>query len=399
MNALDSKKLAVLGGAPAFEQPLPVGQLYFPSWDAYEARFRDIFARQYYTNHGPLVQELERRLEVFFGVKHVICVTNATIGLIMAAESLGLKGKVITPAFTFIATAQSLEWANVQPVFCDVDPLTHCVTPETIEPHLDAEVSAILAVNLWNGSCDPATLQAFAEKSGVKLFFDSAHSFGCEVGGVPVGGFGDVEVFSFHATKVFSSAEGGCLTTNNDEVAMRLRNIRSSYGAGAPISVTKTSNGRMSEAQAAIGLMSLDDFPNLVVRNKEIFSAYQACIRQIPGLSLLEPMNVSKTNYQYIVVDVDAEVFGVSRDHLVQALKAENIIARRYFYPGAHRCPPWREQNLTSGYSLPITESLCERVMQLPSGALISDEHVRKIGELLKMISEKALDVRKALES
>lgn len=397
MSETPSHRLAVLGGVPAFQRPLPVGQLYFPSWEKYEARFRDIFARQYYTNQGPLTQELEQRLEAFFGVKHVICVTNATVGLIMAAESLGLSGKVVTPSFTFIATAQALEWANLQPVFCDVDLETHCVTPDTIAPCLAEDVSAILAVNLWNGSCDPQAIQAFASSRGLKLFFDSAHTFGCEVNDAPIGGFGALEVFSFHATKVFSSAEGGCLTTNDDEIAKRLRNIRSSYGAGPPVSVVKTSNGRMSEAQAAIGLMSLEDFPAIVARNKKIFSLYRACFAHIPGLRLVEPANVSKTNHQYVVVEVNEDAFGVSRDQLARALKAENVIARRYFYPGAHRCLPWVERN-SGGVALPNTESLCTRIMQFPIGALVSDDDVARIGELLQKISNSAPAVRKALE-
>lgn len=398
MTVSHSHQLAVLGGKSAFGRPLPVGQLYFPSWEKYEARFRDIFARQYYTNQGPLAQELERRLEAFFGVKHVICVTNATIGLIMAAESLGLKGKVVTPSFTFIATAQSLEWANLQPAFCDIDLRTHCVTPETIAPHLDGDVSAILAVNLWNGSCSPRALEEFAAAHNLKLFFDSAHSFGCEVDGVPIGGFGDVEVFSFHATKVFSAAEGGCLTTNNDEIAKRLRNIRSSYGAGPSVPVVKTSNGRMSEAQAAVALMSLEDFPAILARNERLFGLYRECFARAPGLRLMEPANVSKTNHQYIVVDVEAEAFGLSRDQLLRALKAENIIARRYFYPGAHRCLPWADRNSGEAVALPNTETLCERVMQFPTGALVSDDHVSRLGELLETMSKLAPDVRKALE-
>lgn len=398
MTAPHLDQLAILGAKPAFERPLPVGQLYFPSWEKYEARFRDIFARQYYTNQGPLTQELERRLEAFFGVRHAICVTNATIGLIMAAESLGLKGKVVTPSFTFIATAQSLEWANLRPAFCDIDLRTHCVTPETIAPYLDEDVSAILAVNLWNGSCDPRTLEEFAAAHNLKLFFDSAHSFGCEVDGVPIGGFGDVEVFSFHATKVFSAAEGGCLTTNNDEIAKRLRNIRSSYGAGPPVPVVKTSNGRMSEAQAAVALISLEDFPAILARNERLFGLYRACLARAPGLRLLEPTNVSKTNHQYIVVDVEAETFGLTRDQLLRALKAENIVARRYFHPGAHRCMPWADRDSGKTAALPNTETLCERIMQFPTGALVSDEAVARLGDLLETLSKRAPDVRKALE-
>lgn len=390
------RNLAIFGGAPAFDRPLPVGQLYFPNWEQYEEQFRAIFARQWYTNHGPLLQEFEERLEAFFGVKHAICVCNATIGLIMAAEALGLTGKVVTPSFTFVATAQALEWANLRPVFCDVDAVTHHLTPELIIPHLDNSVSAILAVNLWGGSCDQLALQELADKRNLKVFYDSAHAFGCRVGDVPIGRFGAVEVFSFHATKVFSSAEGGCLTTNDDELAKRLRNIRSSYGAGPTVPVVKTSNGRMSEAQAAIGLMSLDSFPRLLARNEELFGLYREGLDDIGGLQLHEPLGVSRSNYQYIVVEVDEAEFGLSRDLLLKALRAENVIARRYFFPGAHRCIPWADR-LSEAAALPNTEALCDRLIQFPIGAVVTNDDVAALCALLRDIRSQARDIRKAV--
>lgn len=385
--------LAILGGAPAFQRPLPVGQLYFPAWKEYEARFRDIFARQYYTNQGPLAQELERRLEAFFGVRHAICVTNATIGLIMVAEALGLKGKVVTPAFTFIATAQALEWANLRPVFCDVDPATRHVTPGTIEVHLDEDVSAILAVNLWGGSCEQSALQELADERKLRLFYDSAHAFGCKVKDTLIGRFGAAEVFSFHATKVLSSAEGGCVTTNDDNLAKRLRNIRSSYGAGPLVQVVKTSNGRMSEAQAAIGLMSLDDISKIVARNEELFGLYRKELADIEGLRLLAPVNVSRSNFQYAVVAVDEVEFGLSRDQLLAALRAENVMARRYFFPGTHRCIPWVNRNPQA--ALPNTDLLCRTLIQLPIGAFVSNHDIEALCALLRVIREQAAEVKK----
>lgn len=389
-----SRDLAVLGGAPVFERPLPVGQLYFPAWEQYEARFRDIFARQWYTNQGPLAQEFERRLEAFFGVRHAICVTNATIGLIMAAQALGLSGKVVTPSFSFIATAQALEWAQLRPVFCDVDRMTHHITPELIARHLDESVSAILAVNLWGGSCDQRALQALADERGLQLFYDSAHAFGCSANRVPIGRFGAVEVFSFHATKALSSAEGGCLTTDDDELAKRLRNIRSSYGAGQPVPVVKTGNGRMSEAQAAIGLMSLDHFPAILARNKRMFELYRRSLSGIVGLRLCEPVHVDQSNFQYVVIDVDEAEFGLSRDLLLKALRAENVVARRYFFPGAHRCLPWvgRESEVVV---LPNTEALCERVIQFPIGALVAEDEIVILCDLLRAMKDEAGAIKK----
>lgn len=393
---MSAVELAILGAAPAFEQSLPVGQLYFPEWSAYEAAMRGIFERQYYTNQGPLTQQLEQVLQERLGVRHAICVTNATIGLLMAADALGLRGKVITPAFSFIATSQSLTWAGLEPLFCDVDPLTHQLDPARVEELLkDNDVSAILAVNLWGDVCAHDRLLQLAERRGVPLYYDSAHAFGCAVQGRSVGNFGDLEVFSFHATKVLSAAEGGCVCTNNDELAARLRNIRSSYGAGHPVHVSRTANGRMSEAQAAIALLSLDNFAQTLERNRDIFSAYRDALAGLPGLRLIEPQAVSVTNYQYVVCEIDAECFGLSRDELQAVLRAENVLARRYFYPGIHRCTPYDERYPQVAERLPVTEALCTKVLQLPIGQPIDVTGARLIGQIVRTAQEQATSIRR----
>ncbi|MBD7978351.1 DegT/DnrJ/EryC1/StrS family aminotransferase [Serpens gallinarum] len=397
---MSSRELAVLGGKSLFDQPVPVGQLYFPEWEKYETAMRGIFDRQYYTNQGPLVCQLETRLQEFLNVRHAICVTNATIGLMMAADALGLHDKVITPAYTFIATAQSLSWAGVEPLFCDVDPLTHQIEPESVETLLKqyaGEVSGILAVNLWGDACQQVKLEYLAKKYGVKLYFDSAHSFGCEIDENPVGAAGDLEVFSFHATKVLSAAEGGCICTNDDELAAHLRNIRSSYGAGSFRAVLRTSNGRMSEAQAAVALLSLDAFQDIVARNERIFNSYREGLEGIPGLRLITPGAVSKTNYQYVVCDVDETEFGLTRDELQHVLSAENVLARRYFYPGLHRCVPYASQFPDASDRLPVTERLCGRVLQLPIGQVIDESDSREIAMIVRAAFDNAEKIRQKL--
>lgn len=379
---------ALFGAAPTFASPLPVGQLYFPSWDRYVSAMRGIFERQYYTNQGPLTDELETKLQLQLGVNHAICVTNATIGLMMAAEALGLKGKVITPSFTFIATTQSLSWAGLEPVFCDIDRHTQHIGPAQIEPHIDSDTSAILAVNLWGGSCDPSKLSSWAKQRGIPIYFDSAHAFGCQTADGPIGGFGDIEVFSFHATKILSATEGGCVCTNDDELAARLRNIRSSYGARRSVEVIRTANGRMSEAQAAIALLSLDDFPVNRENNARLFALYETGLGDIPGIELVKPANVTWSNHQYLVAKLDSAVFGLNRDIFLSILKAENILARRYFHPGSHRCIPYSEFSQAS--SLPNTDTLCRTTFQLPIGARVSDNAVEKICALIRRIQRHA---------
>lgn len=380
---MKSHEFALLGGTATFERMLPVGQLYFPSWDRYEAAMRGIFERRYYTNQGPLVQQLEERLQDYLGVKHAICVTNATIGLMMAAEALELSGKVVLPSFTFIASAQSLSWTGIEPVFCDVDPATHQIDIGKIDALLDERVTGIMGVNLWGGACDPVALEKFAHARGLKLYFDSAHAFGCEVEHKKIARFGSIEVFSFHATKVLSATEGGCLCTSDDVLAARLRNIRSSYGAGKPVPVVKTSNGRMSEAQAAIALLSLEDFPRNQQKNESLYRIYEDRLKHIPGIKLVEPAGVTFSNYQYIVCEVDESSFGLSRESLIAVLKAENVNARRYFYPGTHRSVGYINSQAGHVDTLPVTDHLCATCIQLPVGALVYGDAVSTICELI----------------
>jgi dTDP-4-amino-4,6-dideoxygalactose transaminase len=391
MKALN---FALFSGKPSFETPLPIGQLYFPFWERYEAAFRGIFERHYYTNQGPLTEQLEARLQQFLGVKHAICVSNATIGLMMLPDAMGLSGKVILPSFTFAASAQSLTWAGIEPVFCDVDLLTHQISIDQIGALIDKDVSGIMGVNLWGGACNPEAIAEIAESSGVQLYFDSAHAFGCAVDGVPIGNFGRAEVFSFHATKILSAAEGGCICTNDDDLAARLRNIRSSYGAGAPVDVVKTANGRMSEAQAAIALMSLEDFSANQKNNETLYGLYEARLGAIPGLHLVRPAGVSFSNFQYLVCMVDEREFGLPRDLLIELLKAENVVARRYFYPGVHRSIPYVQKLPSYLGRLPNTVALCASVIQFPIGALVSAEAVDRICNILLKAHEVAAEIR-----
>lgn len=394
---MSRRPFALQGGNPMFSDALPVGQLYFPSWERYRAAMQGIFDRRYYTNQGPLVDELEERLQNYLNVPNVICVTNATIGLMMAAEAMDLGGKVILPSFTFIASAQSLSWCGIEPLFCDVDSQTHQIDTDRLQSLLDEDVQGIMAVNLWGGTCDIGALESFAKQNDLRLYFDSAHAFGCETRGRMVGGFGSLEVFSFHATKVLSATEGGCLCTDDDDLAARLRNIRSSYGAGRPVSVVKTSNGRMSEAQAAVALMSLDDFPMNRRNNEMLYHRYASNLKEVSGIKIVKPADVSVSNYQYAVFEVDEEEFGMSRDALLGILKSENINARRYFYPGVHRHVEFRGVPSANPEQLPVTEKLCGSCMQLPIGALTDLDTVDRICGLVSDIGKSSDVLLRAL--
>lgn len=389
---------ALFGAKSAFSEPLPIGQLYFPSWERYEAAFRGIFDRQYYNNNGPLHEELEEKLQQFLGVKHAICVSNATFGLMMLADAMELSGKVILPSLTFVASAQSLSWAGLEPVFCDIDLDTHQMALDQVATLVEKEVSAIMGVNLWGGACEPAALAKVAEDTGVKLFFDSAHAFGCEVGGLKIGNFGCAEVFSFHATKILNATEGGCICTNDDELAARLRSIRPSYGVEEPVSIVRVANARMSEAQAAIALMSLEDFPENQKNNENLYQLYEAQLNAIPGLNLVRPSGVSFSNYQYLVCSINEYEYGLPRDLLIEILNAENVVARRYFYPGVHRSLPYSQEFPQYLDALPNTDSFCASCIQFPIGALVSAESIERICNILERAHQFSAEIRTRYE-
>lgn len=370
---------------PAFQSPLPVGQLYFPSWDRYEAAMRGIFERQYYNNDGPLLQDFESRLRDTLGVKHAICTGNATFGLMMVIEALGIKGSVLMPSFTFISTAQSVIWCGGKVIFCDVDSRTHHLCPSKVEEALSEypEIEAIVAVNLWGGAADIAALKCIAKAHGLPLVFDSAHAFGCMVQDSSIGTFGVAEVFSFHATKVLSATEGGCVTTNDDALAARIRGMRPSYGSAPTVEPFRVLNSRMSEAQAAVGLLSLEDFSVIQMRNKSLYDAYGSGLSGVQGIKLLSPSNVSKSNYSYAVCELDEVAFGMTRDQLLQVLEAENVIARRYFYPGIHRSAGFDHNSHLDSERLSVTEKLCSSCLQLPLGARLDIADVVRITDII----------------
>jgi dTDP-4-amino-4,6-dideoxygalactose transaminase len=398
-RTLNSTDLAIFGAPPISARRLPLGQHNFPSWERYEARFRDIFARQYYTNHGPLAQALEARLAEQLQVRHAMCVTTASIALALSAQALGLKGKVLVPGLSFVGTAQSLAWADAEVEFCDVSRATGHLTVETVEPHLRDDVSGILGVNLWGGAADLDGLSQLAAQRQVALYFDSAHAFGCEVsaeagheagretgreaGSRPIGGFGRLEVISFHSANILSATEGAVICTNDDDLAAHVRNIRSNYGMGRPVPVGKTGNGRLSEAQAAIALMNLDDFPALVERNRRLYDTYSNLLDDVPGLRLCAPQGVSVSNYQNVVCEIDARGFGLSRDALLAVLDAENIAAEgaRGFGLQCRRA------------DLPNTAYWCESILQLPIGAQVDIALIERIAAVIRTAQRHASQI------
>jgi dTDP-4-amino-4,6-dideoxygalactose transaminase len=377
--------LAIFGAKPRFGELLPVGQFYWPEWERYERAARDIFSRRFYTSQrfaGPLVVQFQRRLQEFLSIKHAIAIRNATGGLMITTYSLGLHGKVIVPSWTSIATVQSLVWSKCQPVFCDIDPESQQMSVQSIRHLLEGgEIKGILGVHLWGGASPVLDLEVLAREYGVALYYDAAHAFGCRVGEESIGTFGRAEVFSFHAANILSTGEGGCITTNDDALAAKFTAMRGDEVSG-PGAAMQSATARMSELQAAIGMMMLDDFERNRRNNEEQYSLYDRRLSIVPGIKLLKHAGVTASNYQNLVAVIDRVTFGLDRDQLLAVLRSENVAAERRFYPSNHRIEPFSEMPFDHGRVL-NTELAAQDTLQLPIGARVMTDHVEQICDII----------------
>lgn len=379
------KELAILGGTPAFPEPLHVGRPNIGDRERLMERIAGVLDRRILTNNGPLVQELEAAIAAHLGVRNCITVCNATIGLEIAIRALGMTGEVIVPALTFVATAHALQWQGITPVFCDIDPVTHTLDPRQVEALITPRTTGIIGVHLWGRPCDTDALAAIAARHNLRLLYDAAHAFSCSANGTMIGNFGDVEVVSFHATKFFNSVEGGAILTNNDELARAMRLMINFGFAGFDRVVSIGTNGKMNELSAAMGLTSLESIDTFIGQNRANYHAYRRELSGIPGITQVMYDEAEQANFQYIVLEIDELHTGISRDELVDMLWAEGVVARRYFFPGCHRMEPYASTMPDIAVRLPHTEAVAARLLSLPTGTAVDAATIATIAGLLRL--------------
>ena len=378
--------LAINGAPPAFTEPLHVGRPNIGSQEAFLARVNQILANQWLTNNGPMVQEFEQRIAQRLGVKHCIAMCNGTIALEIAIRALGLEGEVIVPSWTFIATAHALSWQGITPVFADIDPVTHNLDPDAVRRMITPRTSGIIGVHLWGRAAPIDELQTIADQHGLKLMFDAAHAFGSTYKGQTIGRFGACEVFSFHATKAFNTMEGGAVTTNDDELAEAMRLMRNFGFNGYDNVIHPGTNGKMIEVCAAMGLANLDGFDDVMEVNRRNHTAYKQALANIPGISVLEYTLAERNSHHYIVLEVGNDC-PARRDDIITALHAENILARKYFWPGCHGMQPYRNLFPHAGLVLSNTIRVAERVLVLPAGTNISTSEIQAVGDIIQAVA------------
>lgn len=390
-------RLALFDGRPAFSDALHVGRPNMPDSAAYLARIETMLQSGWLSNGGPMVREFETTVARISGAKHCVATCNGTLALELAIGALGLSGEVIVPSFTFVATVHALTRMGLTPVFCDIDPATHCLDPRQVEGAITAKTSGILAVTLWGNPCDEVELRRLADQHGLSLLFDSAHAFGCDLGRSSGARLCELEVYSFHATKCIQALEGGAIVTDDDELAERLRQMVNFGFSGEDRVDLLGTNAKMNEAAAAMGLCSIEQRRRIFHQNRENHLTYRAGVKHLPGISMAAKPLGERHNYQYVVLDFDAEAAGLSRDQFIAALRAENILARRYFYPGVHRMAPYRDRPDSLRHSLAETERVARRTLVMPSGLSVTRQDVYRICDTMGAILNRAGDVAATL--
>lgn len=387
--------LAAFGAAPLFAAPRHVNRPMAPDRAAFDALLDEAWERRWFTNDGPLVQQLEQQLAQMLEVPHCVLTCNATIALSLVLQALGVTGEVILPSYTFISTAHVLEMAGLTPVFCEVG-ADMTLDPEACAALLSPRTGAVVPTHVWGRPCAIGALQDLCDRAGVPLVFDAAHGFGSRHDGQRLGRFGRAEIFSLHATKAFHACEGGLITTCDAELAARLRLMRNFGFSGSDRVDCAGTNAKMSELHAAMGLANLAIWPQTCAAARAVHAGYRRGLAGLPGLTLQVPPEAEDNNGHYVIAEIAPEVFGLSRDRLCELLAAENVLARRYFFPGGHLSPPYLARSRAAGLRLPRTEALCARVLVLPGGAAMAPEDVARICALIRFIAARAGEIAAA---
>jgi dTDP-4-amino-4,6-dideoxygalactose transaminase len=352
-----------------------VTKTHLPNIKKYIQYIERIYQSGWLTNGGACVQELTKRLEQYLGVKNLVLVSNATLGLQLAYKALGLSGEVITTPFSFVATTSSLVWEKLTPKFVDIDPASFCMGTALIEAVITSKTSAILPVHVYGNACEVEKIEAIAQKHKLKLVYDAAHAFDVKYKEQSLLNYGDVSVLSFHATKLFHTVEGGALIIKDDVVYEKVKKLMN-FGLNGPLQIVSEGiNTKMSEFHAAMGLCVLDDMQDILAKRQKVDGYYRM---NLPvQLRLLEVNKAATPNYAYfpVVFESEAQLLNVEA-----ALKANNIVPRRYFYPSLNKVPYVEYQRM------PVSEDIAPRVLCLPMYAELNQQDLDRIISVIKTV-------------
>ncbi|MCU1351754.1 MAG: putative PLP-dependent enzyme [Acidimicrobiales bacterium] len=382
-----SSQPAILGGPQAFPTPLPFCRPTRPPLAEVMARYSPSYEQGVVTN-GPLVAELEERVAERLGVRRVVAVSSCTSGLTLAVQAVtdGAAGHVVMPSFTFLASGHAVRWNGLQPRFVECDAATFQMDLAHAAQHLDG-ASAILATHVFGAPCDPAGVEALAASAGIPVVFDAAHAFGATTAGRPVGGSGSVEVFSLTPTKLLVAGEGGLVATDDEELAERVRVGRNYGDPGTYDAEFVGLNARMSELHAAMALVGLERFDQVLARRLTLAEHYARLLEGIPGVALQAVDPADRSTTKDLTIAVDPERFGLTRDQLVLALRAEGIDTRSYFDPPMHRQRAYASFHQGA---LPVTDATSSRVVSLPIYNDLTGADVERVADAVQRVHQHA---------
>lgn len=388
------RKLAILGGDPAFAEPLFVSRPRLPEQRAFVQLIDRLFQTRWLTNNGEFVTSLEERLRLRLETAFCASVCNGTVGLLIALRSLDLQGEVITTPFTFPATVHAIKYCGLTPVFCDIDPNTYNISAEQVAELVTENTSGVIPVHVFGNPCDVLGFDRLRAKYDLRIVYDAAHAFGVFHQGCGIGNWGDLSVFSFHATKLFHTAEGGAITSRDSRLLERITSLRN-FGIINEDEVRGIGiNGKLSELHAALGLTVLDLFDEEVAARGRLVTLYRDRLKDVEGISMQRVESETVPNHAYFTMEIDADLFGVSRDQLHRALRAENVVTRKYFHPLCSDNPAYRSLPSAQPDRLPSAYRLASRILCLPLYGELTVEAVELVTECLLAVRESAAAIR-----
>lgn len=363
-----------------------------PNLDEFHAMLQQIWDSKWITNMGQFHKELEKALAEYLHVPYVCLFTNGTLPLMTALQALRITGEVITTPYSFVATTHSIWWNGCKPVFVDIDPATGNMDPDKIEAAITPQTTAIMPVHCYGKPCDTKRIQEIADKYGLKVIYDAAHAFGLEVPaeeyGLPaydekglagIMNAGDMSTLSFHATKVYNTIEGGALIVKDEKTKKRIDNLKN-FGITDEVTVVAPGiNGKMDEMRSAYGLLNLKQVDQAIANRQKVANIYREALRPVDGITFFDDMPGVRHNYSYFPIFVNAEKFGMTRDELYYAMKAENVLARRYFYPLISDFTTYKGLKSAGHENVPKAYAMAESVLCLPMHHALTDEDMSLI--------------------
>lgn len=362
---------------------IPVTKPYLPPLEEFIPMLRAIWDERWLTNNGPFHQRLEKALAHHLGVEHLALFANGTLALVTALQVLRITGEVITTPYSFVATAHSLLWNKIKPVFVDIEAASMTIDPDRIEAAITPSTSAILAVHCYGHPCNVERIRAIADTYGLRVIYDAAHAFGVRYRGEPLVRHGDLSVLSFHATKVFNTFEGGAIVCPDGKVKKRVDFLKN-FGISDEVTVVAPGiNGKMNEFQAALGLLQLEHIGEAIRLRREVDRRYREMLRGVPGLQIPLPPAETEWNYAYFPVLIGRE-FETSRDGLYERLREAGVHARRYFYPLISEQPMYRGLPSAKPANLSVAKEISARILCLPIYPDLSEEDQNRVVKVIR---------------